>query len=81
MSDSQTPWHDPNQGPSTGCATVLLVVLGLVMLVPGVCAIIFITNRPGQLFAQGAGVLWSFLLIGAGGIVLIVLAARLSTRR
>jgi hypothetical protein len=56
------------------------VLLGLVMLLPGACVIAYVKDHPGQLFAQGSDVLWSFLAVSAGGVALIVLAIRGSIR-
>lgn len=56
--------------------TILMVLGGIVLLLPGVCAIVFMTmGGPGadsQLIA-----LWLFcLLVSAGGVLLIVKAFR-----
>jgi hypothetical protein len=81
MTNSEPPRHQPAPRRPGGCVSALLVLAGLVMLLPGVCVIIYVADRPGQLFAQGAGVLWNFLLIGAAGVAVIVLAIRLSMRQ
>jgi hypothetical protein len=41
---------------------------------PGACVIAYVKDHPGQLFAQGSDVLWTFLAISAGGVALIVFA-------
>jgi hypothetical protein len=65
------------RGPSSdGCASFLLFLFGLVLLLPGACVIAYVKDHPGQLFTQGADVLWTFLMVSAGGLVLIVLAMR-----
>jgi hypothetical protein len=72
MSDPNTPWN--KSGPqSSGCGSFLLMLLGLVMLLPGVCAIFFIVNDPKVLLpnAGAAGPVWFFLAIAAGGVALI----------
>jgi len=69
--------HGPNFGPgpsASGCVYVLLIFLGLVLLLPGACVIAYVRDHPGQLFAQGSSVLWTFLMISAGGVALIVFA-------
>jgi hypothetical protein len=48
------------------------MLLGLVMLLPGLCAIGIIINDPKLLLSAGAaGPIWFFLAIGAGGVALI----------
>ena len=72
--------HDPGSRPGVGCGTVLLMLLGVVLLVPGVCAI-FLVQRPGGWFGPGASLIWSLLAISAGGVGLIALAIRETMRR
>ena len=72
MSDPNTPWN--KQSPQgSGCGGFLLMLLGLVMLLPGVCAIFFVVSDPKVLLpnAVGAGLVWFFLAIAAGGVALI----------
>jgi hypothetical protein len=73
MSDAQTPWHDPNPPPRSGCGTALAVFLGLIMLLPGVCAIIGVSQNPKIALPSSAVApwFWLFLVIGVGGIVMI----------
>ncbi|MCC8982259.1 hypothetical protein [Bradyrhizobium acaciae] len=59
--------------PRSGCATAFMVVFGLVLLLPGLCALLFgigsLTNsslEPGLLFLTLLG-----LLVGFAGIMLI----------
>ena len=49
------------------------MLLGLVMLLPGVCAIFLVVTDPKVLLpnAGGAGPVWFFFLIGLGGVALI----------
>ena len=82
MSDPDTGNNRSPRG--TGCGSVLLVLLGLVMLLPGVCVIALSFGGPRLTLAQWASQLWefrSFLMISAGGVVVIVLAVQQSTRR
>jgi hypothetical protein len=74
MSDSQPPWHDPEPRESVGCGTLLLGLVGLVMLLPGVCVFI---DRP----TARSGAAWIFLMISAAGVALIVQAVRQAMRR
>ncbi len=72
MSDTQTPGHDPNRPSSglRGCGAALLIILGVILLLPGVCSLIFISGGMGNDLA-GLG-----LLVSLGGVVLIVYAVR-----
>jgi hypothetical protein len=79
MSDPRTPWRDPNPPPPpSGCVTVLAVLLGLVMLLPGVCTLMGVSQNPKILLPSSAVApwFWLFLAIGVGGIVLISWATR-----
>jgi hypothetical protein len=78
------PRHDPrlrSGPPSSGCGSALLILFGLIMLLPGACVIFYVIDSPRDLFAPGAGVLWTFLAVGAGGMAVIVLAIREAMRR
>jgi hypothetical protein len=77
MTDGQ---QTPPQGPTQagkGCGTVLMIFTGIILLLPGLCALIFV-------FGDGSvgrdpsvlGLLLIFLLVAAGGVALIVLAIR-----
>jgi len=78
MSNEQTPWHDPKPRPSSGCATLFLGFLGVIMLLPGLCAIIGVYQNPKILLSSSpdASMAWTFLAIGAGGVALISWLAR-----
>jgi hypothetical protein len=75
MSDSQTPWHDPNSHPPGGCGAVLLVILGVLLLLPGACSLFFISHGLGNDLANLG------LLISLGGLVLILFGAGLASKR
>jgi hypothetical protein len=60
------------------------VLLGVVMLLPGACVIALTAGGPHRTLAQWATQLsefTSFLMISAGGVVVIVIAIRQSMRR
>jgi len=64
--------------PRHGCLTALMVLVGVIFLLPGLCTIIFATVSGGrilsdQLFAPIAFIAFA---VGFGGIVLIRLAVR-----
>jgi len=68
----------PPQERRGGCLTALMVIIGIVLLLPGACALIFgyvafgDKNWPSDFI----GLIIFGLLIGAGGIALIVRAFR-----
>ena len=64
-----------------GCGTVLLVILGIVLLLPGLCSLVFIValKSDGMRNIGNASItqLWfTTFLVAAGGIWLIVYAVR-----
>ena len=73
--EAPPPLPPPPQGAS-GCGMVLLIVIGIVLLLPGLCSIILLANLGSSVSGPDA-VLWliAFCLAG-GGIALIVLAVR-----
>jgi hypothetical protein len=73
MSDPPAFPGPPPPHERSGCLIAIAVVVGLLMLLPGICAIIItgldpkeVLRDPTALFAMLA-----FLLIGVGGILLI----------
>lgn len=94
MSDSNTPTPDPpplphpSSGPQPpprdGCLTALMVVIGIFLLLPGLCAVVIgVTTLPGGPGHDKSG-LYDLVLIcvliglalGLGGILLIRAAIR-----
>jgi hypothetical protein len=61
-----------------GCAATFLVVLGLILVLPGVCSLIFMgAFGSGGGAGGGLAALWFLTFaIAAGGIALIVYAVR-----
>lgn len=61
-----------------GCLQVLAVLLGLVMLLPGICGIIIAGLDPHELMVDPMTLLavLGLIAIGVGGIVLIWFALR-----
>jgi hypothetical protein len=60
---------------NSGCATAILIIVGIILLLPGLCSLIAMANLG---LGEGA-VVWLWLIpfaIAAGGIALIVFAAR-----
>jgi hypothetical protein len=81
MSDQQ---QTPPRGPTPGrnpWVTALLVLIGIILLLPGLCSLIFsvalLSDSGG--FGRDPGILSLLvfcLLVGAGGVALIVFAIR-----
>jgi hypothetical protein len=70
----------PPPSQRSGCGVVALVLVGIVMLLPGLCSLIVIGNSG---IGEGA-VVWLWLIpfaIAAVGVFLIVLAIRESSQR
>jgi hypothetical protein len=81
---SATEPRPPTPPPSTssGCLTALLILIGIVMLLPGLCAFIIIGADPNAVFNDPTAMaaFLGFLAIGAGGITLIVVSIRRARR-
>jgi hypothetical protein len=68
----------PPPSPRSGCLTAFMVIIGIILLLPGVCAVFFgvgnLTSSSPDSFVTTLVMLG--LLIGVGGIALIVAAIR-----
>ena len=80
MSESQPPEIPPGPPPrppeeSSGCLTAILIVIGIILLLPGLCSLIFVF---GGLIKSAEDVQFVALLvmIGAAGVALIWWAIR-----
>lgn len=73
----------PVSQPGGGCLTVILVLLGVVLLLPGACGLIMVVAFPRDVFTDfGAILLVAFLLLlGAAGILLIKGAPKIAASR
>ena len=71
----------PATRPS-GCLAPLLGLVGIVLLLPGICSLLFmISSWSGDEMARGWGGIWVItFVIAAGGIALIRYALRNSAR-
>jgi hypothetical protein len=84
MSSSEQPPKSPAEpappaarSGGSGCLNVFLILLGIVMLLPGLCAVLFITlDWKSALSGSNLSAMVAFLAIGAGGIFLIGLAIK-----
>jgi hypothetical protein len=76
---SDTPPSPPEPQPRHGCLTALMVIVGIILLLPGLCALIFgvgsLTSRGG--FDSGfVPFIVVGLIVGSVGVVLIRAAIR-----
>ena len=76
MSLQSTPPSSPPPPANqrSGCLTAFLILLGLIMLLPGVCGIIIVSTDMKAITRDGR--VLSLLAFGACGIVVIWLAVR-----
>ena len=70
------PQQDPSQAPNgswgAGFLGVLLIIVGLTLLLPGLCTMALAIGGGGSLFALAC------LAISAGGVWLIVIGLRMA---
>jgi hypothetical protein len=61
-----------------GCLVIVLVLLGIVLLLPGICALIFVGSDPKGMLTDSTGVslVIACLAVAAGGVALIWMAVR-----
>src|SRR5262247_229524 len=88
MSDPSSRPRDPATTPDAGggCATVLMLVAGIVLLLPGLCSLAFLVGEIAELIKEGRlalfrdgsmAALWIFgVAVSAGGVMLIRAALR-----
>src|SRR5712691_6029614 len=62
------PPHERN-----GCMTAVMLAIGLLLLLPGICAIIIASFDPKEAFGDVTTLIWflTLLAIAAGGILLL----------
>ncbi|QPF92002.1 hypothetical protein [Bradyrhizobium commune] len=82
MSDTPPPILPPVPTPSqarSGCLTAIMVLFGIIMLLPGLCALLFggMSVVEGGKIEDGiAPFVFLGLAVGAGGVALIWAAVR-----
>jgi len=85
MSDQSPAQPPPGSSGRNPFVTALLIFVGIILLLPGLCSLIFVAVAVSQggLFDAGRSIepmiwqLWGVcLLIGLGGVALIVFAIR-----
>jgi hypothetical protein len=78
MAPGDPHWRPPPTNQRNGCLTAFLILVGLILLVPGVCGVILVgydwkehaLNQTALFLAAG------MIVIGICGIVVIWLAVR-----
>jgi hypothetical protein len=75
---SGPPAPTPPASGRSGCVVALMIVAGIILLLPGICALAIIAPDPKEALNNPTSVmaLLSFLLIAAGGVALIWWAIR-----
>jgi hypothetical protein len=83
MSDSDSPApapgtvSTPSPPPRHGCLTAFMVLVGIVLLLPGLCAVVFSATAVFSRYESGfTPFIVAGLLVGFGGIMLIREAIR-----
>ncbi|WP_407116001.1 hypothetical protein [Bradyrhizobium sp. LMG 9283] len=77
MSDTPPPVLPPVPTPRqtrSGCLTALMVMFGIIMLLPGLCALLFggiSISEGGKIDSDIAPLVFLGLVVGIGGVVLI----------
>jgi hypothetical protein len=73
----------PPRQQANGCLIAFLIVLGIVLLLPGLCSLAVLTSMgESSMRASSDAILWVLAFaITLGGIALIVLGVRNSLRR
>ena len=75
MTDSPPP---PPPTQRNGCLTALMILVGAILLLPGICGVIIAGLDPHELMVDPNTLLavLGLIALGVGGIVLIWLAVR-----
>jgi len=69
----------PSPAPRSGCLTAFMVVIGIILLLPGLCAVIFAgfaLKAPNNLDPGITSFIVMGLLAGGAGVMVIVWAFR-----
>jgi hypothetical protein len=70
MSTSTPPPPPPPPAQRNGCITALMILMGAILLLPGICGVIIVGLDPRKLMFDQQIVL-GLLALGGGGIALI----------
>ena len=70
--------YDPPPPQRSGCLTALMIVLGIVLLLPGVCALAFVSSDAKGMLTDSTGLALVIMCmaVAAAGVALIWAAAR-----
>jgi hypothetical protein len=73
---NRPPYEPPPEGG--GCLTAFLILLGIILLLPGLCAVLIIGSDPRHVLNDSTtlSACLIFLAVSAGGIALIWGAVR-----
>jgi hypothetical protein len=63
--DQKNPRDSPNQPRSSGCLAGLFALIGVIMLLPGICSIFFMQLGFGSSIGLLISVVGVFLIVGA----------------
>ena len=82
MTDSPPPHPRPPLPPrqgGSGCAAALMILAGILLLLPGLCALVFVGYDPKDMLTNPAWLLLVLMCmaIAAGGVALIRAAIKL----
>jgi hypothetical protein len=70
------PLASPRPQGMGGCMVGFLVLIGVVLLLPGICSLVFMGAGGLKIGADIAGLMLLTFAIAAGGIALIIFAIR-----
>jgi len=73
---SLPPVPPPRPQGIGGCLAVFLVLIGVALLLPGICSLLFMGASGLKIGADIAGLMLLTFAIAAGGVALIVFAIR-----
>ncbi|PAY09486.1 hypothetical protein CK489_09195 [Bradyrhizobium sp. UFLA03-84] len=78
MSDTSAPPSPPSRPPEqrNGCVTALMIVAGIILLLPGLCALIFVFAGVAKTASDDLQVVAACLLVACFGVALIWWAIR-----
>jgi hypothetical protein len=78
MGISSPPPPPPPPAQRSGCLTALMILVGAILLLPGICGVIIVGLDPHELMVDPNMLLavLGLIALGGGGIVLIWLAVR-----
>ena len=71
MSDPHQPPLPPHE--RDGCMTAILIAVGLLLLLPGVCALVIVGFDPKEALSNATTLIafLTFLALGIGGVLVI----------